>query len=147
MTRYVEAFSWPGTVERFLVEIIRETPLLNVCSGRTCFGDVRVDKYHPDAQVKADWCQLPFAPDSFGAVFADPPWNFAYREACSLFINEALRVAPVAYLMAPWVYGASRAPMTDCWVRYMAGVQSPLLVSRYERCGLESARRQHILPL
>ena len=146
-TSYVPAFSWPPSVERFLVEIIREAPLLNVCSGRTCFGDVRVDRYHPDAQVKADWTLLPFAHDSFGAVFADPPWNFAYREACALFIREALRIAPVAYLMAPWVYGAAWAPLTHCWVRRMPGVQSPLLVTRYERAGKEFYEKQMVFPM
>lgn len=139
---YRRAWSWPASVERFLLETIREERLLNVCSGRTCFGTIRVDKYHPDAQVRADWLSLPFADNSFDAVFSDPPWYAAYMADCAGFVREALRIAPVLYLMAPWTYGAARAVMTDCWVRQQVGVKPPLLLSRYERRGLEMARRQ-----
>lgn len=132
MTRYIEAFSWTKSIDDFIAEHICERPLLNVCSGREPFGDVTMDKYEP-ADVQGDWINLPFANNSFAAVFADPPWNSGYKEQVSLFVNEALRVAPIAYLMAPWVYGSSRAWLAKCWVRHFPGVNTPILLTRYER--------------
>jgi hypothetical protein len=87
------------------------------------------------ADVKADWRDLPFSDDSYGAVFADPPWNSGYKADVALFVREAMRVAPVAYLMAPWLYGGAAAPLSRVWVRQMPGVHAPVLLTRYERPG------------
>ena len=132
MTRYIKAFSWTGTIQRFLEQTVTESPLLNVCSGKTPWGDVTLDRYEP-ADVKGAWTELPFANDSFAAVFADPPWNAGYKADCAAFVLEALRIAPVAYLMAPWIYGSKRAELTACWVRQFPGVNTPVLVTRYRR--------------
>lgn len=132
MTRYVEAFSWPSSVERFLEAYITERPVLHVCSGASDWGDVTADLYEP-ADVKADWTALPFEADSFGSVFADPPWNSGYKADAAKFVKEALRIAPVAYLMAPWIYGGACAPLTRLWYRQLPGVHAPILISRYER--------------
>lgn len=133
VTRYVEAFSWHAGIDGFLRAIVRERPLLNVCSGKTPWGDVSLDKYE-DADICADWQgPWPLGNDSFGAVFADPPWNSGYKLQVAGFMREALRVAPVAYLMAPWIYGASWAPIGGIWVRQIPGVNNPVLVTRYER--------------
>jgi hypothetical protein len=132
VTRYVEAFSWTGTIQRFLDEVVDESPLLNVCAGRTKWGDVGLDRYEP-SDVRGGWKELPFARDSFAAVFADPPWNGGYKADVAAFVKEALRVAPVAYLMAPWVYGGKSAKMTRCWVRQFPGVNQAIVLTRYER--------------
>jgi len=132
MTRYIEAFSWTDSIDDFIRCNVVERPLLNVCSGRNPFGSVTMDKYEP-ADVQGEWSNLPFAGDSFAAVFADPPWNSSYKEQVSLFVNEALRVAPVAYMMAPWLFGSSRAYLAKVWVRHFPGVNTPILLTRYER--------------
>ena len=132
MTRYVEAFSWTGTIQRFLDTVVTERPLLNVCSGTTPWGDVTMDYYEP-SDINGSWTNLPFKSDGFGAVFADPPWNAGYKKDVSLFVNEALRIAPVAYLMAPWIYGAKHASLTAVWVRQFPGVNAIVGLTRYER--------------
>jgi hypothetical protein len=132
VTRYVEAFSWTGSTELWLETYVRERPVLHVCSGKSKWGDVTADLYEP-ADVKADWTSLPFESDSFASVFADPPWNSGYKADSALFVKEALRVAPVAYLMSPWVYGGAAARLTRVWVRQFPGVHAPILIVRYER--------------
>lgn len=134
MTRYVEAFSWTGTIQRFLDTVVVERPLLNVCAGKTPWGDVACDLYEP-ADTRAAWTELPFASNGFGAVFADPPWNGGYKKDVSAFVHEALRIAPVAYLMAPWIYGGKIAKLTSCWVRQMPGINNAIVLARYERGG------------
>lgn len=133
MTQYIEAFHWPATIERWLSTTVSETPLLHVCSGTSKWGDIRVDLEMP-ADVQADWKgPWPFTDDQFGAVFADPPWDGSYKREVASFMREALRVAPVAYLMSPWVYGAAWAKLDRVWVRRMPGVNNAILVSRYVR--------------
>lgn len=137
MTRYIEGFSWPDTaqspIQSFLESIVKEKPLLNVCSGRSPWGDVKVDKFELSADLHQDWTALDFPADSFGAVFADPPWDAAYKRQCSLFIHRALRIAPVLYLMSPWCYGGADAQLTNVWFRQMPGVNSWIAIARYER--------------
>lgn len=134
----MEAFSWPHGVGRFLAEVVRERPLLHVCSGRAEWRDVTLpvpvtlDLYEP-ADVRASWLSLPFGDDSFEAVFADPPWNGAYKAQVREFMDEALRVARVVYVMSPWVFGAARARVTRAWLRQMPGVNDVVAVVRYER--------------
>lgn len=134
MTRYVEAFSWTESIQRFLESVVVERPLLNVCSGRMKFGDVTHDLYEP-ADTKGSWTHLPYPDRSFGAVFADPPWNGGYKVEVAAFLREALRVAPVAYLMAPWVWASAGIKRTY-WVRELPGVNNAVLLTRYEGGGL-----------
>ena len=132
MTRYIEAFSWPSNIQRFLEEIVIEKPLLNVCSGKSKWGDTTVDLYMP-SDLNVDWLSLPYADDSYGAVFADPPWNSGYKQQCAAFMRRALRIAPVVYLMAPWLYGSAEARLTKVWVRQIPGVNQIVGITRYER--------------
>lgn len=134
MTRYIPAFSWTQDIEEKLGELVTEHPLLNVCAGKTKFGDVTVDKYVP-ADFKADMTNLPFENDTFAAVFCDPPWDATVKRKCAELCKESLRVAPVFYLMAPWIYGSSRAPIEAVWVRYFPGVNVPIILSKYRRLG------------
>lgn len=134
--RYVPAFSWHGSVREFLEANIQERPILNVCSGpHDDFGDMRVDRYVKPIPpgIVADWTNLPFEADSFGAVFADPPWNLAQMKSCADFCKEALRVAPVLYLMAPWLWCNRDYQRTRVWIREFPGVNVPILLVRYAR--------------
>lgn len=137
--KYVPAFSWHEDILSFLRDIISEAPLLHVCSGPVSkFGDVRVDRFvHPvPPGVMADWNSLPFADDSFGAVFADPPWNLAYMAQCGEFCKQAMRIAPVAYVMSPWLWVNRNAKRSKIWVREFPGINNPILIVRYERADL-----------
>lgn len=134
--RYVEAFSWHASIDDFLRDKIKESPLLHVCSGPiSTLGDIRVDRFVKPVPpgVVSDWTSLPFADDSFGAVFADPPWFASYMKPCADFCKEALRIAPVAYVMSPWLWVNRAAKRTNIWVREFPGVNVPILLVRYER--------------
>jgi len=134
--KYVPAFSWHSHISNFLATIVQEAPLLHVCAGPSSkFGDVRIDRHvapQPPGAI-ADWTALPFRDDSFAAVFADPPWNLGQMKSCADFCHEALRVAPIAYVMAPWLWVERRARRTAIWVREFPGVNVPILIVRYER--------------
>ena len=135
MGRYVPAYSWHGGIDHFVRTVVSEAPLLHVCSGASDFGDVCVDRYvmPKSLGVVADWEALPFAANSFAAVFADPPWNMAQMKACANFCEDAIRIAPVLYLMAPWLWIRAGVKRTKIWVREMPGINVPVLIVRYER--------------
>ncbi len=132
LTRYREAFTWTRSIDEFVKWNVTERPLLNACAGRSSWGDVTLDLHEP-ADVQADWTELPFGRDEFGAVFADPPWDAGHKSEVARYVREALRVAPVAYLMAPWLYCAGWCDITRVWFREFPGVHVPILLSRYER--------------
>lgn len=134
--KYVAAFSWHRHIAHFLTSIIREAPLLHVCAGpHSKFGDVRVDRFvHPiPPAAVAEWTSLPFRDDSFGAVFADPPWNIGYMKRSADFCKEALRIAPVVYVMSPWLWVNRCAKRSQIWIREFPGVNAPILIVRYEK--------------
>ena len=135
MTRYIEAFAWTKSIDNFVREVVTERPILNVCSGTVDFGDVKVDKYLP-SDARADMVSLPFADDSFGAVFCDPPWDASMKRKIASFCKDALRVAPVVYVMSPWHWGSSQRTIEKVWLREFPGISNAILIIKYVRkCG------------
>lgn len=67
---------------------------LHVCCGVSTSGDVRVDKYDGEPDIRADYRFLPFQDSSFDTVLCDPPWG--KREQVHLgiinWISELRRV-------------------------------------------------------
>lgn len=111
-----------------------ERPLLHACSNTQFLGDVRLDlrrRCRPD--VVGDVRALPFKDDSFGSAFADFPWTGGFRKNIAEAMREMLRVAPVAYSLAPWTWGSSLAKKSWIHVADQPGVNLPLLFIRYER--------------
>ena len=146
MTKYIEAFSWTDTIDKFVKDIVVEKPVLNVCSGDNFFGDIQVERYHfrkdwfgiNGSKIKADMRYLPFKNDSFGCVFSDPPWDLNTKEDMAFAVNEFIRVAPVVYLMCPWTWGSSKAVLEKAWVRWFPGVNQAVLITKYRRKPLGS---------
>lgn len=114
---------------------IPERPLLHVCCNRDHFADINVD-IDPDVQPDVvadvlDW--LPFDDDSFEAAFADFPWVESWRWNHKKAIREMLRVAPVAYVISPFLYGWKGCKPTNIMVSWRPGINHPILFVRYER--------------
>ena len=132
LTRYIEAFSWTDSIDKFVREMVIERPILNVCSGRVDFGDIKADLYEP-SDVRTDMVALPFADNSFGCVFCDPPWDASMKRKIASFCAEALRVAPVLYLMSPWHWGSSKRRIEKIWLREYPGITNAILIIKYVR--------------
>lgn len=120
---------------------IPERPLLHVCSNRDIFGALenggvtRLD-FRPEVEpdIVADITKTTgIKADSFGACFGDVPWVESWRFNLAATVKEMLRIAPVAYIIAPWLLGAAYAKVTDIKVSQRPGVQHPILFVRYER--------------
>ena len=114
---------------------IPERPLLHACCNRDHFGDVNIDidpKVNPD--LIADITErLPFDDDYFAASFADFPWVKNWMQNTSKALKEMLRVAPIAYTISPWLYGASWCYPETVHVSWRPGVNHPILFVKYVR--------------
>jgi len=114
---------------------IKERPLLHVCCNKDHFGTVNVDadpSVNPD--IVADILDgLPFDDDSFAASFADFPWVASWRWNHKKAIREMLRVAPVAYVISPYLYGWKGCKPESIAVSWRPGINQPILFVKYVR--------------
>lgn len=119
---------------------IPESPLIHVCCNKDQFGDLRVDfdpVNNPDlvADVTTDefveGCEelLPYA----GACFADFPWVESWRWKVKPAVRNMLKVAPVAYVIAPWLYGWKGLKLEGVHVSWRPGINHPILFAKYVR--------------
>jgi hypothetical protein len=143
MTIWLKAHPHCGRIEH----LIPERPLLHACCGldRNFSGRVvHLDKdpgVHPD--VLGDIFQLPVRDSSFAATFADVPWIGTWKFNLGRALREFLRVAPVCYILSPWIDGAkaapidrNRIPIVLDWpvdLCYQPGIHHPILLVRYLR--------------
>lgn len=90
--------------------------LLQVCTGGSAIGDVRVDRDGtvPGVTVVADMLHLPFAACSFDTVACDPMYNLSNPDRIRLQ-RELARVARKRIIFkAPWIPRASGWLLVGC---------------------------------
>lgn len=142
-----EGWRWPGETAAFLAELVKREagPVLHVCAGSSRLGDVRVDMFHPGADVKADAFQLPFKSGSFGVVVSDPPfpngdqggWDYAARLRFVQECGRVVRKGGLFILHAPWLPRPTWAEL-ELPLHFREDVghafpKEPLMVSRWRR--------------
>jgi len=114
---------------------IQERPLLHACCNEDHFGDTNIDirpEVNPD--VVCDITEeLPFKNDQFAAAFADIPWIGGWRWNAAKAIKHLLRVAPIVYIMSPWLYGAKTCYPEIIEVSWRPGINHPILFVKYVR--------------
>ena len=114
---------------------ITERPLLHCCCGDDHFGTVNVDirpEVNPD-QVCDVTKELPYCNDAFTVAFADLPWIEKFRWDAARAIKQMLRVAPIVYIISPWLYGAKICYPETIEVSWRPGINHPILFVKYVR--------------
>lgn len=114
---------------------IKQSPLLHACCAEDHFGDVNIDirpEVKPDVVCDVTK-ELPFKDDQFNAVFMDTPWIEKWRWDCARAIKQLLRVAPIVYVMSPWLYGAKTCYPEFINVSWRPGINHPILFVKYVR--------------
>jgi ubiquinone/menaquinone biosynthesis C-methylase UbiE len=88
-----EAWVWPEKVSKEIRAYIFGRGIsLNICSGLSNLGDVKID-FDPKnpAVQKGDMNNLPFKDGIFSVVISDPPWKLSFFKRMRPFF-EAVRV-------------------------------------------------------
>lgn len=113
--------------------LIKERPLLHACCADDHFADVNID-IRPE--VKPDFVcdvtkKLPFKENEFAAAFADVPWVVSWRWNVARAIKQLLKVAPIVYIISPWLYGAKTCYPETINVSWRPGINHPILFVKY----------------
>ena len=88
-----KSWVWPEQVaEEIKAYIFGRGYSLNICSGLSDIGDVKIDLDPKNITVqKGDMNCLPFADNTFDVVISDPPWKINFFKRMRPFF-EAVRV-------------------------------------------------------
>lgn len=102
-TEYVYTVSkllWPKAVENFIDEWLLGFTL-HICCGKSKLGDVRLDLYEKDIDIRADASRLPFRNQSFDTLVIDPPYNGKFQWNHDM-LSELSRVAKRRIIFQHW---------------------------------------------
>ena len=90
-THLEESWIWPEPVAEKVNEYVSGYSL-NICSGMSKIGDVRLDLEPRYRDVKKeDMNLLPYGDETFDTVISDPPWKISFFQRMKPFF-EAVRV-------------------------------------------------------
>lgn len=77
---------------------------IHVCCGSSPLGDLRIDKYLDNVDIKADMLQLPIKTGVADTVICDPPWKTdgKVRATLSYELRRVLRLGGKLIFNALW---------------------------------------------
>jgi len=96
----VNKLLWPKDVEEFL-EILLIGNTLHVCCGKSKLGNIRLDLYEDNVNIKGDMSRLPFINQSFDTILIDPPYNSHFKIMHSM-LSELCRVSKQRIIFQHW---------------------------------------------
>jgi len=91
---------WPQEIEAFLGDMLIGRSL-HICCGKSTIGDVRLDLYESNVDIKADAARLPFKNNSFDTVLIDAPYNSKFRWMHDM-LEELSRVSTSRIIHQHW---------------------------------------------
>lgn len=95
-------------------------PILHLGCGSSRVGDIRLDAFHPGADLKGDAERTPFKDAVAGTVCMDPPFTEAHllkRQAWATEAVRLLRVGGMLVLHAPWMLKRPTLELVEVHVR------------------------------
>jgi hypothetical protein len=104
----VKKVLWPKDVESF-IETLFVGRTLHVCCGLSKIGDVRLDLYQGDVDIRCDAANMRgvIGDGEFGTVLCDPQYNGRFRWNHDL-LSELARVASQRIIFQHWFIPADR---------------------------------------
>ncbi len=104
----VKKLLWPKAVEDLLSFLLIPRSL-HVCCGKSRLGDVRLDLYEKDADIRCDAANMrdAVADDAFESVLCDPPYNGKFQWNHNL-LSELSRVASQRIIFQHWFIPATK---------------------------------------
>ena len=130
-----ECWIWNKSVEDFVKKRIKGYSL-NVCSGKSSLGDVRIDLDPKDKSVvKGDMKKLSFKNSTFDCVISDPPWKINRFDRVKTFF-ELVRVCKIGGIIiynATWIPTSKDIKLLETWVRQDVYFGEASIISVFEK--------------
>lgn len=101
----VKKVLWPDAIEEFL-QTLFVGKTLHVCSGKSKLGDIRLDLYEQEVDIKADAVNMPINDNEYDTVLCDPPYNGKFQWNHDL-LAELSRVAKTRIIFQHWFIPAT----------------------------------------
>lgn len=102
----VQGLLWPEQVEAYLqTQLV--FPSLHICCGESLLGNVRLDLFQENIDVRADAARLPFGARAFASVLCDPPYSGVFQWEHDM-LNEMIRVADQRIIFQHWFIPVNR---------------------------------------
>lgn len=145
-SKYAFRAGWrfPSDVDRWFQNRLSELdrpaphPIASIPTGSSRFGEIRLDAYHPGANMKGDFFRLPFKDGSIGTIVADPPWEMNMHERMD-YMRELARVHRHGGLL---LWTAPFLPLPGVWSYDIVWVGSSRVgLPRNARLMVEAIRR------
>jgi len=134
---------WDKTVEDFVRKRVKGYSL-NVCSGVSILGDMKIDLDPQDKSViKGDMINLPFEDNTFDTVIQDPPWKIGYYQRMKPFF-ECVRVCKIGGVIiynAYWIPTSKVVKLKELWVRRDSDWGNASIISVFEKLNNPSSIR------
>ena len=114
---FVPGWRFPGEVDRWFSDNLSRLddpvprPIVAIPCGGSRLGDLRVDRFHGEATIKADFFRLPFRDQSVGTIIADPPWDLEFHQRMDYMaeLSRVHRFGGILLWTAPWL------PLHGAW--------------------------------
>ena len=103
--KYKKAWSWPTQVEDFIAARA-DGFTIHVMNGNSQLGDLRIDRYTENTDIRADALHLPLSNEVADTVICDPPWDMDYTLKGRL-LSELRRITKFG---GKWIFNAPWCP-------------------------------------
>ncbi len=120
VAKWIKSWEWPQEITDEVRARLKPGITLNICSGASPLGDVKIDLDPQKADVqKGDMRALEFEDESFDNVIIDPPWKLGYYQRFKPFY-EAVRVCKwggLIFYNANWIPHSDECELLEVYVR------------------------------
>jgi len=114
--KYKKAWSWPEQVEDF-IRARAEGFTIHVMNGQSSLGQLRVDKFTENTDIRADALWLPIRSEVADTVISDPPWDMDYVLKPRLIseMRRILKFGGTLIFNAPWCPKCPGMALLEIW--------------------------------
>jgi len=101
--KYRKAWRFPEQVEDFIASQCKGFTV-HVMNGNSALGDIRIDAYSENTDIRADAFHLPLKDAVADTVVCDPPWmmDYRYKSKFILEFKRILKFGGILVFNAPW---------------------------------------------
>jgi len=114
--KYRKAWSWPEQVEDFIISRARGFTI-HIMNGTSQFGDIRIDKFTDNTDIKADALYLPIKAEVADTAIADPPWDMSdiLKNGFMKEIRRITKLGGQIIINSPWCPKCPGIELEEIW--------------------------------